>query len=76
VIHRACYVICDGCHTPAQIATSGAEEAREIARSEGFTRKDEKDLCPHCSGRTGFFVGGRWVDDARGATHRFHEVPT
>lgn len=50
MISRACYVKCDGCGDPADVACwLGASEARELARGEGYIRLDGKDLCPRCA---------------------------
>lgn len=54
---RAWYVACDGhlgefCGNPAQISVWSLEEARRIARGEGFVRVKVdgkwRDLCPAC----------------------------
>jgi len=50
MIRRLSYVACDRCHgNPAQPGDDAAE-ARGIARREGYTRQDGKDVCGRCSG--------------------------
>jgi hypothetical protein len=46
------YVSCDECGDPAPIECNfGARGARSLARDEGFTRVDGRDLCPrHAKG--------------------------
>lgn len=46
MISRACYVVCDVCHSPAEISTNGAPEARDFARRQGFVRTGRHDYCP------------------------------
>lgn len=54
MIHRACYVACDGpCGgDPAPVSCFGADEARSFARGEGYVRVKVDgrfvDLCPRC----------------------------
>lgn len=50
-IARMSYVMCDDCGNPAS-CQDGATQAREAARSEGFVRRDGKDLCGTCATRT------------------------
>lgn len=50
MISRMVYVRCDECGTPAQLGDD-ADEARAIARNEGFIRENGKDLCKSCSER-------------------------
>lgn len=50
MIARLSYVICDRCDGyPAQPGED-AEEARGIARREGYTRVMGADVCGRCSG--------------------------
>jgi hypothetical protein len=50
MIARAWYVMCDQCGSPAEIATDGAQQAKEYARAQGFKmlRRDGSEhwLCP------------------------------
>ncbi len=49
MISRACYVQCDHCGDPAEIACiKGATEARAIAKLEGFGRVQGRDYCATC----------------------------
>lgn len=50
MIARSVYLICDGCiNMTGQWDANTANQAREIAKSIGWTRKDGKDLCDSCS---------------------------
>lgn len=52
MISRACYVKCDSCGWPAEVACiDGAKEARQLARQKGFTRSKGRDYCPQCTER-------------------------
>jgi hypothetical protein len=48
MIARLSYVMCDSCGTAAP-AADDAEEARALARAEGFVRRDRRDLCRNCA---------------------------
>lgn len=58
-ISRAAYVSCDDCGQPAEVVVVAthystlADEARSVARGEGFTRKNwcgrVLDLCRTCT---------------------------
>lgn len=61
MISRACYVQCDHCGDPAEVAVHGAKEARDFARKRGYKRVSVKrrsregqllarkaDLCSGC----------------------------
>ena len=47
MISKACYVQCDECGDPAEVAVGGAKEAREFARQQGYLT-GRRDLCPRC----------------------------
>jgi hypothetical protein len=46
-IARLSYVRCDGCGDPAQPADDHIE-ARQLAKLEGYVRKDGHDWCGRC----------------------------
>jgi hypothetical protein len=51
VIARLSYVMCDnpdGYACPAAQPGDNAQEARQIAKADGWARRDGKDLCPNC----------------------------
>lgn len=47
MISKACYVQCDECGDPAEIAVNGAKEARELAWQQGYLT-GKRDICPRC----------------------------
>lgn len=52
MISRLSYVHCDRCGNPAEVADN-AEEARVIARGQGFIQIDGKDVCWRCNPDSG-----------------------
>jgi len=50
MIRRDTVVVCDRCPATAQTALEG-EDARELAREDGFQVIDGEDLCRACAAR-------------------------
>lgn len=61
-INRLSYVSCDECGGHPAQPGDGAEEARGIARREGYTRVASRDICGRCSGTVD---EGGWPLDRR-----------
>jgi hypothetical protein len=47
VIAHLSYVMCDECGSPGEVSDD-ADEARAVAKAQGFVRIEGRDLCRDC----------------------------